>query len=131
MKSPIEFYYDSATSHESPRNAPLQPGSSLTIGYGDGGWQPWVYSLREPKTIVPGEIEQDGQDMDVGFLKLFLSTKPINLSYIEQGTPFSTRFKPGSRGGNRLPLEVDQVWDTRLITVVQRRTAEDMMDIDS
>ncbi|VDC06743.1 unnamed protein product [Peniophora sp. CBMAI 1063] len=48
----------------------------LTIGYGTGGGLPHTFFLEE------------GQDKEVGFIKLFLSTRPIDLSGIVQRTPF-------------------------------------------
>jgi hypothetical protein len=79
----------------------------LTIGYGDGGGLPHQYFLR------------DGQDMDVGFLKLFLSTRSIDLRAVAQPSPFEM---PSNFGLNRdvrqLPVAT---WDTVTIATVQRK----------
>ncbi|KAF8875734.1 caspase domain-containing protein [Gymnopilus junonius] len=78
----------------------------LTIGYGfGGGREPFCFSLK------------DGQHLDVSFFKLFISTKPIDFSYISQTSPFDI-----DRGlGQYRPRPKAERWDTILIPVVQRR----------
>jgi len=80
------------------------PGS-LCIGYGSGGSAPFSYFLRE------------GQDIDVGFLKLFLTTKPVDYSTISQTTPFDIE----DRGGVLRKPKARLIWDTILVAIVQRR----------
>ena len=46
------------------------------MGYGDSGWPPHTFFLRE------------GQNVDVGILKLFLSRNQVDLSHIAQSSPF-------------------------------------------
>ena len=82
-----------------------EPGS-LTIGYGCGGAVPFSYFTRE------------GQDLDVGFLKLFLTTEPVDYSNIPQFSPFSL----DNRATREAKLKPRLIWDTILIAVVQRRT---------
>ncbi|KAI0312608.1 hypothetical protein OF83DRAFT_1145252 [Amylostereum chailletii] len=117
------FYFDSSdlsiTSYYQPpifgrlqadRNLALLPAKgSLTVGYGSGGVAPWGCFLR------------DGQELDVGYFKLFLSTKPVDLSSIPQASPF-----PGSRAReaaqHRSPPKdkLDTKYsDTIMIAVVQ------------
>jgi len=84
---------------------PLRPQGSLTIGYGAGGGVPLVYVLRK------------GQDVDVGHLKLFLSTNHADLSGIPQDSPFDGSIKAT---GWIKPTAVD-LWSTILVTFVQRR----------
>ncbi|TFK52885.1 hypothetical protein OE88DRAFT_1733873 [Heliocybe sulcata] len=77
---------------------------SITIGYGESGAVAYSYS-------VP-----NGKDIDIGFLKLFLSTEHIDLSHVPQMSPFrrlrvAEEAKPQSYSG----------WGSRLITVIQRR----------
>ena len=48
------------------------------MGYGDSGSVPYTYFLRE------------GQNVDVGTLKLFLSRNQVNLSHVAQPSPFQT-----------------------------------------
>jgi hypothetical protein len=57
---------------------PLQPNGCLKLGYGIGDDAPFVYTLRER------------QDVEVGFLKLFLSTEYLDLSGIPQLSPFTS-----------------------------------------
>ena len=55
---------------------PLKGKGCLTVGYGDCGWVPQTFYVRE------------GQKVDVGILKLFLSKKQVDLSHIAQPSPF-------------------------------------------
>lgn len=82
----------------------------LSIGYGAGGGRPFKYYLRP------------NQDVDVGFIKLFILTKPIDLSSIPQQSPFTEKLVP--RATRRADLDsARDAWDTAVITVVQRRPA--------
>ena len=56
---------------------PLKGKGYLTAGYGDSGSVPHVYFLRQ------------GQKVDVGILKLFVSRRQVNLLHIAQSSPFS------------------------------------------
>ncbi|KZV74055.1 hypothetical protein PENSPDRAFT_732472 [Peniophora sp. CONT] len=76
----------------------------LTIGYGAGGGQPYKFFLR------------DGQELDVGFIKLFITTEPVDLSGIAQRSPFAM-----ARDGITAANPPAAVWDTAMITVVQRK----------
>ena len=79
------------------------------MGYGDSGSVPHEFFLRE------------GQKVDVGILKLFLSRKQVNLSHVAQPSPFVS-----SRGSKQAvvpePTNLPLPWDTVEIPVVQRRT---------
>ncbi|KAH7921893.1 hypothetical protein BV22DRAFT_1131903 [Leucogyrophana mollusca] len=111
---PSLFYFDnsdfSITPYYQPPtsggkvDAPLPPGESLTIGYGSGGAAPIRIYMR------------DGQDIDVGFLKLFLSTEPVDLTHVSQKTPFEAHRSAGGTITDDHPR-----WETILTTVVQRR----------
>ncbi|KAF8553761.1 hypothetical protein OG21DRAFT_1197024 [Imleria badia] len=101
--------------------APLKQNASFIIGYGTAGTAPFAYSLEE------------GQDVDVGYLKIFFATRPIDLADIVQPSPFSTenarsRIDEGGRKArmNALPLvqpsEPNDTWFTYVIPVVQRRS---------
>jgi hypothetical protein len=83
---------------------PLKSRGTLTLGYGSGGVPPHKYPIRQ------------GHDTDVGFLKIYLSTKPCDLSGITQDDAFSQTRAP-SRWNHRL----FDTWDTILIPVIQRR----------
>ncbi|KAK0187314.1 hypothetical protein F5146DRAFT_985418 [Armillaria mellea] len=82
----------------------LPPGESLTIGYGASGTVPRRYALRK------------GQDVDVGFVKLFFSTECMDLSGIVQRSPFIE-----CRGGDRVaPPESRGL----CVAVIQRKGEE-------
>ncbi|KAK0187313.1 caspase domain-containing protein [Armillaria mellea] len=109
------FYFDvsdlSITSYYEPGRAEkdtdvsLPPGASLTIGYGASGTVPHVYTLRE------------GQDVDVGFLKLFFSTEYIDLSGVVQNSPFDDDRQSGGP-----PVRKSlYLWHTMCVPVVQTR----------
>ena len=95
---------------------PLRPNGSLTIGYSNGsdkvhpgGSGPFVYVCRP------------GKDMDVGFLKLFLSDKYIDLSTLLQGV--TTALGEGRiRGTKVAPKPTDGIWTSMVVTVVQEMT---------
>jgi hypothetical protein len=87
-----------------PKKVNNVPGS-LTIGYGSGGTVPFVYFMR------------DGQDVDVGFLKLFLTTEPVDYSNIPQTSPFDVNDRAHATYKPKPPL----IWDTLLVAVVRRR----------
>ncbi len=100
-----ESYYQPPTAGMFKVDPPIGPKGSLTIGYGSGGSSPFNYLLR------------DGQDIDVGFLKLFLSTAPVDFSNIPQRSPFYV----DPRKGRLAQVKTMSVWNTLLVTVVQRR----------
>ncbi|KZV60770.1 hypothetical protein PENSPDRAFT_328057 [Peniophora sp. CONT] len=109
-KSPVDlylwvFYFDcsdlSITSYYRPPwspgcEPPLPAGSYITIGYGPSGGRPWRYAL--PK----------GRNLDIGFVKFFFSTQPVDLSDIDQQAAFVGRVPrtppraPSSINGNDL-----------------------------
>jgi len=108
------FYFDcsdlSITTYYIPpaigeKAQPSLPGSGiLPIGYGDGGGLPYRYFLRE------------GQNLDVGFLKLFISTESVDFECIPQPSAFDQ-----GRGGSASRQKPKPIWDTQTITVVQRQ----------
>ncbi|CAG8685517.1 5092_t:CDS:2, partial [Acaulospora colombiana] len=76
------------------KDAPLQPnGGVLTIGYGTGGENPWSHYVRDEEVFQSGKVTQDQQNLDVGVFKLFLTTKPADLSSMEQQSPFSGDYR--------------------------------------
>ncbi|KAK0205134.1 caspase domain-containing protein [Desarmillaria ectypa] len=119
------FYFD-ATSFEidawysskmSPNNKEeqgsvdtcLQKGSTLTLGYGNGGMNPFAFT-------VP-----DGQDVDVCFFKLFVTAKPVDLGSISQSSPFSDLRTRSSVSPAPSPPDLTGSWASMAIPVVQRR----------
>ena len=57
-----------------------------------------------------------GRDVDVGFLKIYLSTKAFDLSGIAQGTAFTQDRAPVAWRNRTI-----ETWDTILIPVIQHR----------
>ncbi|CCM00512.1 uncharacterized protein FIBRA_02546 [Fibroporia radiculosa] len=82
---------------------PLKGNSFFTIGYGNSGTNPRDFYLRE------------GQKLDVGFFKLFLSTEYVDLSHIPQPSPFDR-----DRASKRTARKPQEAWDTILLPVIQR-----------
>lgn len=81
------------------------------MGYGAGGGRPFKYLLRP------------GQDIDVGFVRMFISTRVVDLAGIEQRSPF--RDDVGSRDAMGAQVKrrsrPKPIWDAVTIAVVQRR----------
>ena len=100
-------YYQSPPSNGAyVPDVPLKKnGGVLTIGYGSSGAPPFSYFLR------------DEQDIDVGFLKLFLSSKPVDLSNIPQQSPFDG----ATRDGVDPEKDNAETWGTIFLPVIQRR----------
>ncbi|KAJ2912759.1 hypothetical protein MD484_g7651, partial [Candolleomyces efflorescens] len=102
-------------------DAPLLPGSKLTLGYGNGGATPWEFAFSDART------------KDIGFFKLFLSSSPADFrSLARKKTPFEQ--EEGQRHGEeldreakeaeRLKHELDdrsQIWGVKMATVIQIR----------
>ncbi|KAL6306604.1 hypothetical protein BKA93DRAFT_148884 [Sparassis latifolia] len=121
------FYFDNSdfsisTYYQTPTGAgrvdtPLPPNGTLTIGYGSGGAVPFSYFLRE------------GQDVDVGLLKLFLSTKHVDLSYVPVQSVLSFREsgQPQRHTTVNKPEEITSTWDTLTIPIVQLRPQPEKM----
>lgn len=99
------YYQPVKTKERESSKAPLEKnGGTLSIGYGNNGTLPFAYFLR-PNQLV-----------DVGFLKLFLSTSPIDLSALPQPTPFNI-----TRSGVNFSRPAVDTWGTILIPIVQHR----------
>ncbi|PBK59427.1 hypothetical protein ARMSODRAFT_945616 [Armillaria solidipes] len=109
------FYFDisdlSISSYYQPGHAKkdadvsLPPKESLTIGYGASGTVPHMYRLRK------------GQDVDVGFLKLFFSTEYMDLSGVVQGSPFEdVRENVDKKARTKRYL-----WHTMCVPVIQTK----------
>ncbi|KAK0439725.1 uncharacterized protein EV420DRAFT_1769383 [Desarmillaria tabescens] len=72
-------------------HTPLLPRESLTIRYGTKLWDVCSFSIKE------------GQDVDVGFLKLFFSTEYLDLSAIVQESSFEGYHQSVPSPMNKIP----------------------------
>ena len=81
----------------------------MQIGCGDGGGLPFKYELR-------------GVDVDVTILKLYLTTKPESLDWLQQESPFDSkvRHQLTAEEISKRQKSPDQ-WDTILFAVEQHR----------
>ncbi|KZV65119.1 hypothetical protein PENSPDRAFT_690182 [Peniophora sp. CONT] len=84
----------------------LPANGILPIGFGAGGARPFKFTLKA------------GQHIDVGFLRIFVSTEQVDLSRVEQCSPFE---KSTIRGIKHLEVEPEAMWDTYTIAVLQHR----------
>ncbi|KAG8836256.1 hypothetical protein FRC18_011647, partial [Serendipita sp. 400] len=112
----ITSYYAPPTVKHIDKDASLQKGGSITVGYGDGGGQPWRHVVAPAKGTSKDRIVRDEEDLQVEFFKLILSTKPVDLSFMEQRSPFDQ----SARDDTKLPEPVE-MWNTALLTVVVRK----------
>jgi hypothetical protein len=106
MRILISSFRSTGTYYQPPSSGPyvLEPplkknGGTLTIGYGSGGMPPFSYSLS-------GEI-------NVGFLKLYISTRPLNSSS-------ATGPCLCSSGAQYDGHAVKETWGTITIPMIQR-----------
>ncbi|PVF94696.1 kinase-like protein [Serendipita vermifera] len=132
----IEAYYQSS---ESSQFMGIPPGGVITIA--DNVGNPWEHRVAgadiiNVKNNVPWEhrvagvddiniknvvgIVQERQGLDITFLKLFLTIKPMDFSFIPQSSPFRP-YLPGVDSGD-LPQTVfdrrKDNWDTDIITII-------------
>jgi hypothetical protein len=77
---------------------------TLTLGYGSGGVAPQEFVLTP------------GQDLETGFLKIFISSKPVDLYNVSQLSPFFLRGSMRS-----MNTELVDIWGSILIPVVLTR----------
>ena len=102
---PAEFFSPQyETTKETGTNIPLaERGGTLAIGYGAGGGRPYQFTIGKK------------QDIDLTFLKVFLTTKPTALSSICRRSVFS-------RIGELVDSPpVPDAFGTITIPIVQRR----------
>lgn len=91
-----------------PGNRPdmsIESEGCLTLGYGPAGVDPLEYYLEE--TL----------DMDVAYIKIFLSTEYSDLSGLAQESPF----EDSGRGQRPVERRTIDLWDTILISIVHKR----------
>ena len=83
------------------------------MGYGDSGTVPHTFFLRE------------GQNIDVGILKLYLSREHVDFADVAQLSPFdSIGIRSTTEAKLNMPPKVRFLWDTILVPVVQKRAVE-------
>ncbi|KAE9397465.1 hypothetical protein BT96DRAFT_995803 [Gymnopus androsaceus JB14] len=99
-------YYQPATARNGQAELSLPGQSTLTVGYGSTGTTPIRFYLRE------------GQDVDVGFLKIYLSTEYINFSHIIQKSPFN--IVPGDSRAMKQDSR-PSVWGTKTVRIIQKK----------
>ncbi|KAF8197243.1 hypothetical protein K438DRAFT_1967480 [Mycena galopus ATCC 62051] len=86
-------------------DAPLPPHGALAIGYGNSGAQPWSFEVR------------DGEEVEVGFIKVFLTQRPADLSRIAQESVFARKGGEGMRlgaGRESVPEWMMSEWRTKV-----------------
>ncbi|KIJ56327.1 hypothetical protein M422DRAFT_239548 [Sphaerobolus stellatus SS14] len=97
-------------------------GGSVPIGYGSGGERPLKFTLNP------------NVDIEVGFLKFFLTSESVDLSRIIQDSPFDTD-SGEARKVTEDDLEIRSLlpptWGTKLMKIVQRRYPPDFAPIPS
>ncbi|PPQ85019.1 hypothetical protein CVT25_010408 [Psilocybe cyanescens] len=102
----IESYYMGPTSAgQYEGEPPLKARGVLTLGHGSNSVFPRSY-----------EIKDDHQDIDVGFLKIFLTTNPINLNNVSQKSPFDV-----TRSSKPFKPKPKDKWDALTIPMIQRK----------
>lgn len=89
----------------------LLANKQLPIGHGSSGARPFKYFLRE-----------SDQSLDVGFIKIFISTSRSELADIAQPSPLQLTAGT-ARSSDFVDFRTVAAWDTVLIPVVQRRPA--------
>jgi len=100
--SVVSYYETPSTAERYTVDVPLPKNGVLTIGYGTGGAPAQTFYLRT------------GQKLDVGFLKIFFCTKPVDLSTFSQSSPFES-----TRSGTQHIKPKEEVWSTMLIPMLQ------------
>ncbi|KAK0484890.1 caspase domain-containing protein [Armillaria novae-zelandiae] len=108
------FYFDASTLEIDIGNGKknnvvdtcLLPGSMVTLGFGSGG-------MEAVKFFIP-----DGQEVDLCFFKIFVTTTAVDLGSISQLSPFTPLI---GRGAKRAPQAIEDDWGSRIIPIVLRR----------
>jgi hypothetical protein len=81
----------------------------LTIGYGAGGANRQGF-----------KISDDDLDVEVTYLKVFITTSPVDLSYIAQESPF-----PSFRKGITQTDPPKDIWNTLTMAIIAKRGFND------
>jgi hypothetical protein len=86
----------------------IPPHGELTIGYGDGG------AARQGFKISDEDL-----DVEVSYLKVFITTRPVDLSYIAQPSPF-----PAKRESFSWVDAPKDLWDALMMAIVVKRDVD-------
>ena len=90
-------------------DANLPPFGSLSIGYGGGEFsRPWEFFLRPQ------------QRADLGFFKIFITTRYIDYSYVPQQSPFDQHNRSSKSMLQAGESPEEGTWDVLVIPVVQQ-----------
>ena len=90
--------------------APLKANSSLCIGYGPTGQLPRAFTLDK----VDANVE-------MGFLKLYVTTSPTDLPSIQQLPIFPNVEKIRPRDFSVSPPKIPDVWAIEGVGLIRRR----------
>ena len=88
-------------------DAPLRSRNHFAIGFGDSGAKPWVFKIR------------DDLNIEVGYLKVYLATYPVDLRHMEQPSPFGKHIPRA--GGETKTANFPEMWGTRTAIIIQKR----------
>lgn len=99
-----ESYYEPGIARDNHVDFCLPEKGSLAIGYGSSGAKARTYRVR------------NGYDLDIGILKLFVSTQWVDWSNIKQKTPFGGV----AREDNGPFIPKGSPWDVVCVPIVQR-----------
>jgi hypothetical protein len=103
----LALLYQSPLPDQYNPDPPLRPNGSINLGYGPTSDEaPFIFTLNER------------QDVEFGFLKLFLSTEYVDFSSVEQLSPFMS-----ARSIGRAESLFTNIltWDAVVVTIVLRR----------
>ncbi|TDL22051.1 hypothetical protein BD410DRAFT_840169 [Rickenella mellea] len=90
-------------------DAPLSPNAKFPIGYGDGGALPWAFHLP------------NGENKDIGFLKLYVTDSPSDFANISQGSPFDDADARQLEYPIASAMIPSNIFSTKTVTILQRR----------
>ncbi|KAJ7884009.1 caspase domain-containing protein [Mycena leptocephala] len=106
----IQCWYSPTCVHDA---APLKKSGMVTVGMGS------EFAFQFPETLPPGVFSS------FSFLKLFVSTEPLDLGWIQQSTPFDPKFEgPGRFPGDQEVLKFEPTW--RALKVVMTLAVESL-----
>ena len=87
----------------------LVPGT-LAIGYGAAGYNPISFQIVNPERAT-----------EVDFIKIYLTTDPVDLSYLEQPSPF--KFNGSTRAVGPWTASPYVSWSHIIIPIIEHPVA--------